>query len=349
MKMPVLDAVQAGMRKRKRAAQFRAGRESLQKKYKFATLAYHDEPNENLAANAQIAGWLKEGRLEPFEALYAQSERADIMLANATKLHIFQWRQLFEAFDEADGPTCDTLTEPFKRWFEATRTPLAAASYASALYDAAFAYRGGRCADEVREEQWARYNERLEAGRDALAATEPAGRQSLPWLWAHYDYGLQDAGNLDEFNARFREAWSRDMSNFLICTSHGVRLLPRWLGHDARDLEGFARHAAGMTHDRFGEGMYALIYGQGYHIGSHPIGDTLCDKDRLKRGYEDLCARYPSQSMLNRFAAGMYFARDYSTCAAVFRGMNAIVPDLWDGDTETARIEDALDTFYVVT
>lgn len=349
MKVPVLDALKARRRNAKRAAQFRAGRERLRKTYKLATLSYHDEPQEGRAANAQIAGWLAEGRLEPFEALYAQSERADIMLANATKLHVFQWRRLLAAFDDADGPACDRLTPPFKHWFETTRTPLAAASYASALHDAAYAHRGSRSADEVREDQWARYNARLELGRDALAATAAAGRTSLPWLWAQYDYALQDAGSLDEFNARFRDAWSRDMSNVLICLSHGVRLLPRWLGHDARDLEAFARHATGMTHDRFGEGLYALIYGHGYHIGGHPIGDTLCDRDRLRRGYEDLAARFPSQSILNRFAAGMYFSRDYPTCAAVFRGMSAIVPELWDGATETARIEDALDTFYVVT
>ena len=349
MKIPLVGAMQAEIRRQKRAKQFRAGRESLQKKYKFATLAYHDEPEQARAAMAEIAGWLKQGRLEPFEALYAQSERDDIMLANATKLHIFLWRRLFAQFEEADGATCDRLTTPFRTWFETTRTPLAAASYAGALYKAGFAYRGTRGADQVREEQWARYNERLEIGRDALAASEVAGRQSLPWLWAWYDYGLQDADNLEAFNERFRAAWSRDMSNFLICTAHGVRLLPRWLGSDHRDLEMFARNATGMTHDRFGEGFYALIYGHGYHIGSHPIGDTLCDKDRLKRGYEDLAARFPSQSILNRFAAGMYFARDYATCAAVFRGMNAIVPDLWDGATETARMEDALDTFYVVT
>ena len=209
----------------------------MREQFAFETIDLRDEPRECGAANADMARWTAAGTLEPFEVLYLESERADRMLANAQKMHVFLWQRLFDPFDHADGPGSDPLTEPFRRrWFEAKRSPIAAAGYATALYHTAFAYPGGSFADDVREEQWAEYNKRLEIGRDALAATEAAGRESQPWLWASYDYGRQDVSSLDEFNARFREAWSRDMSNTSLCVSHGIRLLPRWYGHDERDL-----------------------------------------------------------------------------------------------------------------
>ena len=348
MKIPIVDDLRARLDKARAARRRAAARASLQKTFRFETLALRDEPPECRAATGQIAGWLSLGTLEPFEALYGDAERADLMLANAQKMHVFLWLRLFDSIADADGATSDRLAEPFRRWFEATRTPLAAAAYANALYHSAFAYRGGSFAKDVREEQWAAYNKRLELGRDVMSATAKAGSDSLPWLWTHYDYGLQDTATLAEFNARFGAAWHRDMSNTAICMTHAVRLLPRWFGQDQRDLEGFARHVTGMTQDRFGDGMYALVYGQGYHIGAHEIGDTACDRERLKRGYEDLAERFAGQSILNRFAAGMYFSRDYPACAAAFRRMKAIVPDLWLGRTHEAQVTDALETLRVV-
>ena len=348
MKIAIVDDLRAKLKARRNAQRRASDRASLQKRFGFETLALRDEPPECRAAIAQIAGWLAAGTLEPFEALYADAERADLMLGNAQKMHVFLWHRLLDGIDAADGPTSDWLAEPLERWFASTRTPLAAATYAKALYHAAFAYRGGGFAGEVREEQWAQYNKRLELGRDVLSATAKAGADSLPWLWAHYDYGLQDTATLDEFNARFGAAWGRDMSNAAICVTHGMRLLPRWLGKDQRDLEAFARHATCMTQDRFGDGMYALIYGEGYHIGSHEIGDTLCDRERLRRGYEDLAERFAGQSLLNRWAAAMYFSRDYAACASAFRRMTAIVPELWLGRTREAQVTDALETLRVV-
>ena len=348
MKIPIVGDLRQKLKDKRAAGQRATARAALQKRYGFATIALRDEPPECVAGSTDMARWAAAGTLEPFETLYAESERADLMLANAQKMHVFLWQRLFDDFDHVDGPGADRLTEPFRRWFESKRSPIAAAAYAKALYHAAFDYRGGSFAADVREEQWAEYNKRLELGRDALAATEAAGRESQPWLWSSYDYGRQDVSSLDEFNRRFHEAWSRDMSNTSLCVSHGIRLLPRWYGHDERDLESFARNVTGMTQDRFGDGLYALIYGYGYHIGAHEIGDTACDRDRLKRGFEDLAARFPAQSILNRYAAGMYFSRDYRACADAFRRMTAIVPDLWLGSTREKQVTDALETLRVV-
>ena len=348
MKLPIIGDLQRKLKDKRAARQRATARDALRKQFAFDTIDLRDEPPECAAANADMARWTAAGTLEPFEALYLESERADRMLANALKMHVFLWQRLFDAFAHADGPEADRLAAPFRRWFEARRSPIAAAAYATALHRTAFAYRGGRFADDVCEEQWAEYNKRLEIGRDALAATQVAGRTCQPWLWASYDYGRQDVSSLDEFNARFREAWSRDMSNTSLCVSHGIRLLPRWYGHDERDLEAFARHATGMTQDRFGDGMYALIYGYGYHIGAHKIGDTACDRERLKRGYEDLAERFPAQSILNRYAAGMYFSGDTKACAGAFRRMRSIVPELWLGSTREKQVTDALETLRVV-
>ncbi len=95
--------------------------------------------------------------------------------------------------------------------------------------------------------------------------------------------------------------------------------------------------------------MYALVYAQGYHVGAHEIGDTLCDVELMKRGFKDLAERHPSQSLFNRWAAGMYFAKQYRTCERVFRTrIKAIVPEVWLGKDRDAKVKDALDTFVAV-
>lgn len=349
--MPILsfDAIRDKVNGARRARRFAAGRKRLMKEHGYAILPLREEPPGFRDERDRIALWQSQDCLERFEPLYAAAAREDAMLCNGLKLYLFQWNTLFDDFGD-DGDDCDRRCAPFAAWWERTHSPLSAAAYAKALHHTAFAYRGGGTVDETSETQWAGFNARLEQGREILAASAEHAGDLLPWHWPHYDLAQHQGGSFEEFHASFMRAWSLDTSNWTLCRSHGVRLLPRWYGEDARDLEHFARHAASLTQDRFGAGMYALIYERGYHIGAHEIGDTVCDIELFKRGFEDLVERYPCQSLYNRWASGLYFAEQYRSCERVFKTrIKAIVPEIWSGDDRDEQIKDALDTFYVVT
>ncbi|WP_288587014.1 hypothetical protein [uncultured Methylobacterium sp.] len=341
-----LDALRGRIRDGRAARQRRAAL----KRHGLAVLPLRrdmPEAEDDLAALDRL--W-QAGELDRFDALYAAAEARDLMMGNALKLHVVLWTKLLaRAGGAGDGPALDRLCEPFARWWERSGTPMAGAAYASALLSAAFAHRGGGYVDTVSEARWAAFNARIETGRGVLDACAASGAGSLPWAWTHYDYGLHGNDGFEDFQGRFMRAWSLDTANWQICVAHGVRLLPRWFGDGMGDLDGFARHAASVGQDRFGAGLYALIYGRGYAIGDHDVRDTLCDVDLLMRGYEDLAARYPCQSIYNRWAAGLYFARRYGACAEVFRTrITAIVPEIWLGDREEEQVDDALDTIRAV-
>jgi hypothetical protein len=297
-------------------------------------------------AQAMRAAWNAQD-FALYERSYLDAYRAQAVLGNALVAH----RMIANAFlAEATEETRDWLdavriapyVEAAKRYAQERRTPFAFALYANMLHSQGAAYRGTEFADKVTLEGWAQLAQCETLAKEALAAAGPDAAKDP--LWRFTSYVLEEVN----MSARFEEAWALDPYNLNLCAHRANMLLTRWHGTHEGAFDEFALRAAARTADRFGEGMYALIHQSVTDVGHLDHKETRCDLARVKRGFADLMARYPAQSVVNRYANFLIWTRRESDEIEAWelvasRRLKAIVPEVWLGDVMVEKVEDALE------
>lgn len=320
----------------------------LMKERGYSVVSLRDElPVEHRTA---IEDMVSGDRLEDFEALFRDARAADIILPNARPLHDALTFCVMPDFDQSESDLGAKLA-PFHRAFERRPSPSTAGLYATMLQSAASAARGYDFVDAVGEEQWQNHFELNRQARAILDQTAHQAGDDLLWADADYSLGLDhDDIQVHEFHAKFDRLWSMNRWSLPLLASRGIHLLPRWVGEDEHDVEKFARHAISVTEERFGCGAYAYVYQALANVGSLDIEDTLCDRALLRQGFEDLAARYPAQSVLNRYANTMAWAEMDEVALELFDArITAIVPEVWTGNTEQDQIDDAMGALHLGT
>ncbi|GGF65945.1 hypothetical protein GCM10007301_27050 [Azorhizobium oxalatiphilum] len=334
-----------------RVVNFRTDREidrenqRLMRKYNFGILPISEE----LGAHAEVAGRVSAlgdaGHIYEIEPLYEEARRADIVLPGAFLLHEMLLQRLMPANLQDRNSVAGKLA-PFRAAWEGHPTPFTAALYALTLHEAAYAARGTDLPDTVSDQQWADMQRHLTMARQVLDATPDTTGTCQLWHRANYDLALEEGLDFNAYQARFEAAWALDRFNLQLCENHAIRVMPRWMGRDAHDVESFARRAMAMTETRYGAGAYAMIYHGQCEMGHHELEDSLCEPALAQQGFEDLIARYGGQSLYNRHAGFSDWVGDHATVNRLFSGpLRTIVPQIWSGADDDERVTDALDTF----
>lgn len=315
--------------------------ERLVHDYDLRLYELHDELPELIPErDAMRAAW-RNGDFEAFHRTFEAARAGGMIAANGKPLYSLVRDWFLEPFlalpDDEDsvGAQGDEL-KPFRDFFQRSPSAFSAAIYADALRSMSFVRRGSAWGRDVRPDQWRGYEALLREADDVLDShPDPAD-----FCWRMSDYRRSaNEGDLLIFKARFEEAWRMDRYNIDLCRAHARMLLPRWLGRDEHDLENFARRAAKLTEDCFGLGFYALIHQANTEVGSHEPGDTLCDPALVKRGFEDLLARFPAPSVMNLYADTLEWLGDTEALADLLETrFRVMVPQVWYGETRSDKI-----------
>jgi len=321
--------------------------ERLVRDYDLYLIDLHDEiPRLFPQRDAMRRAW-QERDFPAYERAFAAARRDGGIAENGKPDYalVRDWfLEEFQALPDGDdaGPRHEALLAPFAAFFRQHPSPFSAATYHDALRVTAFAWRGTACADDVQQGQWQKHEAFLQQA-DAVLDANP-GPNDFSWRISDYRRTAND-GSLSEYQARFEKAWALDRFNIDLCRSHARMIMPRWLGRDAHDLEVFARRAAEFTKERFGLGFYALIQQANTEVGSHELGDTLCDPALVKQGFEDLLERFPAPSIVNLYADMLEWMEDGEALADLLQSrFRTIVPQIWYGDTRQEKIEYCFDT-----
>lgn len=218
--------------------------------------------------------------------------------------------------------------EPYLRELEAQtlqwateypKSSLAHILYARVLVAHAWAYRGGGYAKDVPPEAWKDFNAYL--------------RRAVEYLNQHADVALTDSSahielltigkglswDVKQLAAIQQDGLKRNPNDVELYFAMVTPLLPKWSG-DPRTLDNYIRWATEQTRADYGMGMYARMYSQAAdeQFGHALFKDSLADWPTMKKGYEDMLARFPdSPWRLNRYAYMACLAKDRSTLQKV--------------------------------
>lgn len=218
--------------------------------------------------------------------------------------------------------------EPYLRELEAltlqwaTEHPKSSLAYilhAEVLVQHAWSYRGGGYAKDVPPEAWADFHGYL--------------RRAADYLKAHADVTLTDSSahalllrigtGLGWDDATLRriqqDGLKRNADDVMLYFDMLTPLLPKW-GGDPDTLDRYIRQATKETQADYGMGMYARLYGAAADMdfGHRLFEDSQVDWPTMKKGYEDMQARFPnSPARRNHFAHMACLAKDRATLVAL--------------------------------
>jgi hypothetical protein len=201
--------------------------------------------------------------------------------------------------------------------------------------------RGGGYANMVPEESMKLFAGKLAHAGRSLQETESTGRNSPFWYWA----ALVVAGSTGEPAARmdriFEQAATKFPDFLPIYYTRMNYLLPQWGGNwDAVDR--FIRDAVRRTKARDGDAFYVWLYLDVVRKtrGEDPFEETRLSWPAMRKGFEDMIARYPDPFNKNTFATFACRARDRETTSRLLLelGDNAKLGQWSEGyTTESCR------------
>ncbi|UDF28945.1 UNVERIFIED_ORG: hypothetical protein LHK14_15680 [Roseateles sp. XES5] len=316
--------------------------EQLVRDYDLYLVDLHDEiPALVPQRDAMRAAWQR-GDFEAYQRAFEAARAGGVIAENGKPLYSLVRDWFTEPFtalprNEVTLPAQEEMLNAFRDFFYRSPSPFSAASYHDALRTTAFVRRGTAYGHLVRADQWRDYKTLLQEADDVLDSH--ADPKDFSWRMSDYRRSANE-GSFDVFKARFERAWLLDRYNVDLCQAHARMIMPRWLGRDEQDLEDFALRAAELTKDRYGFGFYALIQQANTEVGDHELQDTLCDPDLVKRGFEDLLARFPAPSIMNLYADTLEWMGDTEALADLLETrFRVMVPQIWYGDTREEKID----------
>lgn len=180
----------------------------------------------------------------------------------------------------------------------------------------AWAARGEGTAGTVTPEGWELFRERLERGRQVLEQSRSYASNNPLWYDQYLEVALGQGWSQEKYQELFDEAIELQPYYYDHYFSMTRYLTPRWHG-SYEELEQFARAAIENTAVVEGHTLYARIYWFLNQIESFDFRifeDSHASWDLMKKGFEDLMARYPNSYWnLNNFASFACRAGDKKT------------------------------------
>lgn len=186
----------------------------------------------------------------------------------------------------------------------------------------AWAARGGRHADGVPGESMQIFREKMNAATKALAESETVGRESPIWWWAALIVAGSSGRPAEQFDAMFSEATRRFPSYHTLYYTRVNYLLPHW-GGDWGRVDAFVDRAAKSTAAKEGDAMYAWIYVDLSVKTPDIFTDSRVEWPRMRKAFEDILQRYPTDGNRNLFATFACRARDKETTAKLLGELGA--------------------------
>jgi hypothetical protein len=236
-----------------------------------------------------------------------------------------------ESFDRGLDAVIDNKVdhnEPYLRELEALtlewatehpQSSLAHVLHARVLVAHAWSYRGGGYAKEVPPEAWADFHKYLQRAAEYLKAHADVALtdSSAHALLLRIGTGLE--WDNDTLMAIQQDGLKRNPDDVMLYFGMLTPLLPKW-GGDPETLDRYIRAAAKQTQADYGMGMYARLYATAADedFGHKLFENSLVDWPTMKKGYEDMQARFPnSPGRRSHFAHMACLAKDRPTLVAL--------------------------------
>ncbi|GEM_PF-1316707 len=210
------------------------------------------------------------------------------------------------------------------RWAASNpKSPAPINVYANFLIGHGWKYRGSGLAYQVRKEDWKPFYEKLSKAREYLLRNKRIASADPEWYENMLIIARAEGWDRNQFDKLVAEAVSKHPHFYQIYFAALDYLVPIWHG-SKEEVEKFANFAVEHTKAKEGLGMYARVYwyaSQTYY-GAALIESDI-DWDKMKRGVDDVLARYPDQWNINNFAYLACLGGDKQKTAELIKNINA--------------------------
>lgn len=165
-------------------------------------------------------------------------------------------------------------------------------------------------------------------------------RHAADYLTKHADVAMTDSSahstllnvgkglgwNTTQLSAVAQEGLKRNPEDIRLYADVVITLLPQW-GGDASKLDRYIRQVAGQTKANYGMGMYFQLYSAAAEeeYGHALFQETGVEWAMMKRGFQDLQARYPSTMRRSRYAYMACLAQDKDALLAALEELGTSI------------------------
>lgn len=262
------------------------------------------------------------------------------------KLTFFQYglddaiaSQVRSAGRGAELETIDRLIGPWER--RNPQSSCASVTRARAYMRVAWMHRGGGYAHTVPSEAWPLFHEWNEKARRELERTKGASGRNPEWYATMIEVAKVQQWSDADLERLLDEGIARHRVYYQMYFNAMQALAPKWRG-DVTALERFARRAISETEDTEGLSIYARVYWSvADDFRDRIFTDTSANWPLMRRGFQEMVARFPDDRNLNAFANFACIAQDEEILRALLdRIEGRIVREVWvaSGGPEGCRV-----------
>ncbi len=174
---------------------------------------------------------------------------------------------------EPKDPQWLKLENTATHWLEAKpQSPAAVIMAAKIEYKHAWAWRGEGYAQEVEDDRWAPYHEKLEQARSILDAHQDVATRDPEWDAVRIDIANEQGVKGEDILQLATAALEREPYYYPIHYSAARALLPRWGGSEEL-VKRYVQLAVDHSRDKEGNQAYARIYFDLARSASNPLDE----------------------------------------------------------------------------
>jgi hypothetical protein len=228
--------------------------------------------------------------------------------------------RLFDSGAGRDAPYFEKMDDEVGKWLSGSvASPAPHLVYVQSLIARAWRARGYGIAAEVKQEAWDEHFKYLALAKAYLEAKEIQAAHDPVWYELMMNIAQSESWPQSDRDELIVEAIKRHPSYYEFYFAVIASMQPRWGGSFEMMME-FADVAVENTRKLEGESLYARIFWYAYNLFPDDLFTThQIDWPRLKRGFDDLLARYPDDWNRNAYAQFACIAGDKPTTRRMFR------------------------------
>jgi hypothetical protein len=241
--------------------------------------------------------------------------------------HFYQSLQCREDEPESMWKLHDEIHKEWEKRFPESIT--ARVARADFLAEYAWHARTDKFADEVTEQGWRLFRERLAEARTVLDGAKTLSPGCPMWWQVYQRVALGQGWPREDYDALFKEAKAFEPEFHLYDVSRAHFLLPRWHGEEGEWAK--VAEAQIPIQGATGYEIYARVVWEMSTYNEDVFGESNASWRKVRKGFEELTARHPdSIELLNRYCRMACFADDRTLARKLFERIGANkAPGCW--------------------
>jgi hypothetical protein len=281
--------------------------------------ALGDELAERTAIGNEVATLFERGQFSKLETLCAGYRTSRSRTSSGVwNLSVF-YGGISHVFNthRKDPPFWLKAERSANTWVAAhPHSATARLAYATMLVNHGWSIRGTGLANTVEPEDWKPFQDYLHRARAYLEKYKDVASSDPYWYQLMGRIAYSERWPEAEFSALIAQGLEREPLFYQTYFAAIDYYAPKW-GGSAMAIERFAREAVERTRAAEGYGIYARIY---WWASQTQYSDSLFSESKvdwptMKKGIDDVLAKYPDQWNINNFARFACIARDKAKAA----------------------------------